>query len=70
MSRRTRKLTGVKKMPEKKGTESGNRTELFKKELPSDAEISDVVINKLVELGDTREEAEIKLVKWNREHGI
>lgn len=45
-------------------------TELFKEALPSDSEIAEVVIDKLVALGDTRDEAEAKLVKWNRSHGI
>lgn len=45
-------------------------TDLFKEALPSDAEIAEVVLDKLEALGDTRDEAEAKLVKWNREHGI
>lgn len=47
-----------------------DRARLFEEEFPSDAEIGEVVMDKLMELGDSRDEAEAKLVKWNREHGI
>lgn len=58
-------MAGKEKKPEIE-----DRTELFKEALPSDAGISEVVMDKLVALGDTRDEAEAKLVKWNRMHGI
>jgi hypothetical protein len=58
-------------MPEKvKKPEAKMKGKLFENEFPSDAEIGEVVIDRLEELGYSREEAEARLVKWNREHGI